>query len=1020
VNLMIPTDSLPRGHTRHHPRHNKIMRTIAVFTLVAFTSLIFQPLALAVNAPKRGAAAQALAKPETDDEKLSRTLDKIENKLSHLEDKLTKKQNARVEKDELKNLHQQLMVQDLKTMASFKKLELKLKAKNLPKVILDRHAKAVAQYQKNIQLLKNNLTTIETATNDDDRRLKVKKARDHLHKKQLRKSKSKFDPNDLPSGPAKLNKKNKPKLKKKHFRQAGLFNTPFVKLASHGSYRFDTLASASNPAYLAQSDEVLITPAIQAKADLLQHNPVTIYNWVRNNVAWIPAWGAVQDADVTLGSLRGNSLDVASLLIALYRASGIPTRYVHGAIDVSTQQFMNWTGGFSKPEAAMLFAAYGGVPITQVIRGGKIDRIQLEHVWVEAAIDFAPSRGGVNKSADTWVQLDASYKQYEDLTGLDVLTISGIDPNQLATDFTNSGTVNEAEGWVQNLDATVLQTAQTQAQTALTNYINTNLTNPVVGDVIGSRRIIASNTSILPASMPYKVIVKGARYAALPVLLQNTMTFSFGRDALGELINPVTLPYAKLNNHKATLSFKPATAADEAALLALLPRDPITDPSQLPSTIPAYLIYVIPEIAVSGQVVARGNSMQLGSELDFGYHIQRRGQPAVDNYNYSVTAGSYLNLAIISGSVSPTKLTELQTKLTATQTIMNSGDLTLISSLTREDILGDLFHAGGMGYWGQYLALSHLQGLSNQASFDLPNGYGSFGYEPNVTRLFGFPRTLKPGGIAVNVRVSWNYIPQDGDMTKWKGLNLQAGMLSSVLESAVPEQIFNTDPANPIDGISAIKALQLAAQQGQKIYHITQQNQATALPQLTLSSLAMKEIRQGLAAGKEVITHASQVSVPGFTGEGYIITDPVTGSGAYKITGGGNGSFKKIASIVPVNVTGILWDVMIKIAWHGIQYMARKNSPLTKLAGSYLSRLKKITSFTAKLPGIIADCVVAGAPAEFIQALVAVRTFWTMSNTLIGIQTVTFPIGIPILLETMGAIQDLIEKEALVAAGCNK
>jgi len=842
--------------------------------LPSFTSLIFQPLALAVNAPKRGAAAQALAKPETDDEILSKTLIKIENKLSHLEDKLTKKQNARREKDELKQLHQELMQQDIKTMASFKKLELKLRAKKLPKVILDRHAQAVVEYQKNIQLLKTNLTIIETATSDDDRRLKVKKARDHLHKKQLRKSKSKFDPNDMPSGPAKLNKKNKPKLKKKHFRHAGLFNTPYVKLASHGSYRFDVLAGASNPAYLAQSDEVVITPAIQAKADLLQHNPVTIYNWVRNNVTWIPTWGAVQDADVTLGSLRGNSLDIASLLIALYRASGIPARYVHGAIDVSTQQFMNWTGGFSKPEAAMLFAAYGGVPITQVIQGGKIDRIQLEHVWVEAAIDFAPSRGGVNKNADTWVQLDASYKQYEDLTGLDMLTISGIDPNQLATDFTNSGTINEVEGWVQNLDATILQTAQTTAQTKLTNYINTNLTNPTVGDVIGGRRIITSNGTVLPASMPYKVIVKGARYAALPVLLQNTMTFSFGRDTLGELIN------AKLNNHKATLSFKPATAADEATLLALLPAGQITDPSQLPSAIPAYLIYV-----------ARGNSMQLGTELDFGYHIQRRGQPAVDNYNYSVTAGSYLNLAIVSGSVSPTKLTELQTKLTATQTILESGDATLIAGLTREDILGDMFYAGGLGYWGQYLALSHLQGLANQASFDLPNGYGSFGYEPNVTRLFGFPRTLKPGGIAVNVRVSWNNIPKDGDMSKWKGLNLQAGMLTSTLESAVPEQMFNTDPANPVDGISAVKALQLAAQQGQRIYQITPQNQATVLPQLTLSGLAMKEIRQGLAAGKEVITHASQVSVPGWTGEGYIITDPVTGSGAYKISGGGNGGF---------------------------------------------------------------------------------------------------------------------------------
>jgi len=35
------------------------------------------------------------------------------------------------------------------------------------------------------------------------------------------------------------------------------------------------------------------------------------------------------------------------------------------------------------------------------------------------------------------------------------------------------------------------------------------------------------------------------------------------------------------------------------------------------------------------------------------------------------------------------------------------------------------------------------------------------------------------------------------------------------------------------------------------------------------------------------------VSVPGYTGAGYIIFDPLTGDGAYKISGGGNGGFLK-------------------------------------------------------------------------------------------------------------------------------
>jgi len=50
----------------------------------------------------------------------------------------------------------------------------------------------------------------------------------------------------------------------------------------------------------------------------------------------------------------------------------------------------------------------------------------------------------------------------------------------------------------------------------------------------------------------------------------------------------------------------------------------------------------------------------------------------------------------------------------------------------------------------------------------------------------------------------------------------------------------------------------------------------------------MTEIRTALAAGLEVITHIDAVSVPGWSGVGYIILDPATGSGAFKIGGGGN------------------------------------------------------------------------------------------------------------------------------------
>jgi hypothetical protein len=63
-----------------------------------------------------------------------------------------------------------------------------------------------------------------------------------------------------------------------------------------------------------------------------------------------------------------------------------------------------------------------------------------------------------------------------------------------------------------------------------------------------------------------------------------------------------------------------------------------------------------------------------------------------------------------------------------------------------------------------------------------------------------------------------------------------------------------------------------------------------ALPNIHHDPLVMDEIRAALAVGKEVTTHTDDISVLGWTGAGYVIIDPQSGIGAYKIGGGENGS----------------------------------------------------------------------------------------------------------------------------------
>jgi hypothetical protein len=113
-------------------------------------------------------------------------------------------------------------------------------------------------------------------------------------------------------------------------------------------------------------------------------------------------------------------------------------------------------------------------------------------------------------------------------------------------------------------------------------------------------------------------------------------------------------------------------------------------------------------------------------------------------------------------------------------------------------------------------------------------------------------------------------------------------VISSTLEHATLEQMFAPQDPNGEQptAISAVKALQIASSQGQRIYQITQENMATVLPNIHHDEGTMDEIRVSLNAGKEVITHASSVSVPGWSGAGYIILDPETGRGLIRLVVG--------------------------------------------------------------------------------------------------------------------------------------
>jgi hypothetical protein len=169
---------------------------------------------------------------------------------------------------------------------------------------------------------------------------------------------------------------------------------------------------------------------------------------------------------------------------------------------------------------------------------------------------------------------------------------------------------------------------------------------------------------------------------------------------------------------------------------------------------------------------------------------------------------------------------------------------------------------------------------------------------------YGIPRNVELGGLTMDVDLMMKYqVDESNDYEKFLAYNQAQGARMSAMEHLVPEQMFSTED-NPAHGISAVKALQIAAAEGQKIWTITSANVDLAATNLTLPVDVITEIRNSAAAGMEITAHEQPVDFYGSSQVGYIILDPATGAGAYKIGGGENGG-EIIGSFNSANIASV-------------------------------------------------------------------------------------------------------------------
>ena len=287
--------------------------------------------------------------------------------------------------------------------------------------------------------------------------------------------------------------------------------------------------------------------------------------------------------------------------------------------------------------------------------------------------------------------------------------------------------------------------------------------------------------------------------------------------------------------------------------------------------------------------------------------------------------------------------------------------------------------------------------------------FGTFSTKMRTDYRYGIATKVTPVGMNMDIdRILSQTVNKDNDSKKVIAYNQAMGMLQSLNENAVPEMLMNTKDEKNVEGVSAVKAIQLATQQGQALYTITKDNYAEILPKLNHDSETMSDIRNAINAGKVITVHASAINHLRWHGTGYIITDTATGAGAYMISGGFNGG--DLQGLNDFNdFLGFLADYVLEPA-----------SLFLKVEFPFIGNIIDLISLVTNATNVIAECGLWGFAKTLIISSSFLFISFMMSAVMIGLMISFGFLAITMFLATilLNMALSKAEDDAIEAFGC--
>ncbi len=478
-----------------------------------------------------------------------------------------------------------------------------------------------------------------------------------------------------------------------------------------------------------------------------------------------------------------------------------------------------------------------------------------------------PVTEGVGEKA--WVPLDASFKQYEYTEAMDISSSLNFDFEELIDQLVATATIDTTTGSISNIDENLILEKLSELQQETTTYVEQNYPDADLSDLLGRTAIVPEQLGLLPNSLPTLMISIDSEWHSVPSSLRASLA-----------INAPGLAYeanlSELAGKSLTLAYVGATSAD---------KDMLSGYSNI-AEVPAYMVDLLPIFLVDGEVVATGvEPLGLGEGHAFDVELIHPGL-SPQHIDHTIIAGSYyalaLNLGWVSKDAALAGAAQLEEAAHALELLIEGG--TANADFTVDDLVGKLLYLSGTAYFAQLDAVNTITASMAGINYQRDVSFGMTGVYADVDTLFGIPTSSRTGGLFLDIKAdNFFVVADDANSEKTKAFVKAAGIAGSYLEGILYPRLFGTQA----EGVSTMSLLRLANTQGIPIYNINQENVESAIGELAVPGALKDDIVAQVNQGLEITIPKTTLTTPsGWTGTGYIVSDPQTGAAGYMISGG--------------------------------------------------------------------------------------------------------------------------------------